>query len=74
MSNHDWYDVTEGASLAQGDILRDCPIFAISGSLSWPVQTAADIEVVAKVFDLVVMTMYAQLYEKTFISDGVAVY
>lgn len=61
MSNHDWYDVTEGDSLLQGDILRDCPVFAVSGSLSWPLETAADIEIVAKVFDLVVMTQSCDL-------------
>lgn len=56
MSNQDWYDVTEGDSLLQGDILRNCPVFAVSASLSWPLEAAADIDIVAKVFDLVVMT------------------
>ena len=61
MNNQDWYDLTEGPSLLQGDLLRDCPVFAVSDSLSWPPGAAADIEVEAKVFDLVVMTQSCDL-------------
>lgn len=61
MNNHDWYDVTEGGSILQGDILRDCPVFAISGAPSWPLEATTDIEIVAKVFDLVVMTQSCDL-------------
>mgnify|MGYP000950512105 CR=1 FL=1 len=51
MNNQDWYELAEGPSLLQGDLLRDCPVFAVSDSLSWPPGAAADIEVEAKVFD-----------------------
>ena len=61
MSNHDWYELTEGPSLLQGDLLSDCPVFAVSGSLSWPPGVGTDIEVEAKVFDLVVMTQSCDL-------------
>ena len=61
MSDHDWYEVIEGMSLQQGDILRDCPVFAISGSALWPLEVAADVEIEAKVFDLVVMTQSCDL-------------
>ena len=61
MSNHDWYDVTESDSLLQGDILLDCPVFAVAGALSWPLKTAVNIEIVAKVFDLVIMTQSCDL-------------
>jgi len=61
MSNDDWYDLAEGVSLLQGDILINCPVFAVSGSLSWPLGPAPDIDVDAKVFDLVVMTQSCDL-------------
>jgi hypothetical protein len=61
MSNHDWYELTEGSSLLQGDLLKDCPVFAVTGSLSWPPGPAADFEIEAKVFDLVVMTQSCDL-------------
>ena len=61
VSNHDWYELTEGPSLLQGDLLRDCPVFGVSDSFSWPPGAAADIEVEAKVFDLVVMTQSCDL-------------
>jgi hypothetical protein len=61
MSNQDWYELAEGPSLLQGDLLRDCPVFAVSGSLSWPPGATGDIEVEAKVFDLVVMTQSCDL-------------
>jgi len=61
MSNHDWYELAEDESLLQGDILRDCPVVAVSGSLPWPLGAAPDIEVEAKIFDLVVMTQSCDL-------------
>ena len=61
MSNHDWYELAEDESLLQGDILRDCPVVAVSGSLPWPLGAAPDIEVEAKIFDLVVMTQSRDL-------------
>jgi hypothetical protein len=61
MSNHDWCESTQGASLLQGDILLDCPVFAVSGSLTWPLNAAPVIEIEAKVFDLVVMTQSCDL-------------
>ncbi len=61
MNNHDWFDLTEGPTLLQGDLLKDCPVFAISGSPSWPPAAATDIEIEAKVFGLVVMTQSCDL-------------
>jgi hypothetical protein len=61
MNNLDWYEVTEGPSLLQGDVLGNCPVFAVSDSLSWPLWATADIKVEAKVFDLVVMTQSCDL-------------
>lgn len=61
MNNHDWYELTEGPALLQGDLLRECPVFAVADSLSWPPGTAGDIEIEARVFDLVVMTQSCDL-------------
>jgi hypothetical protein len=61
MSDHDWYELTEGGSLVQGDILMNCPVFTVCGGLQWPLQVTSQIEVEAKVFDLVVMTQSCDL-------------
>ena len=61
MNNQEWYEVTVGESLLQGDILVDCPVFSVSGRLHWPLMADAEIEVEAKLFDLVIMTQSCDL-------------
>jgi len=61
MSDQDWYELVSGELLLQGDILIDCPVFAVSGRLRWPLSADDVIEVEAKVFDLVVMTQSCDL-------------
>lgn len=61
MNDEDWYELTEGGLLLQGNILMNCPVFSVAGPLSWPLSADAEIEVEAKVFDLVVMTQSCDL-------------
>jgi len=61
VNDEDWYERTEGGLLLQGDILMNCPVFSVAGPLSWPLSADAEIEVEAKVFDLVVMTQSCDL-------------
>jgi len=61
MNDQDWCELTRGESLLQGDILMDCPILSVLGRFHWPLSADAEIEVEAKVFDLVVMTQSCDL-------------
>jgi hypothetical protein len=61
MNEADWYDVTQGPALLQGDILFRCPVFTVASDLTWPLRkdTALDVEFVD--FDLVVMSQSCDL-------------
>jgi hypothetical protein len=61
MDERDWYEVTEGQSLFQGDILMNCPVFTVVGALQWPLPADTEVEVEAKIFDLVVLTQSCDL-------------
>jgi hypothetical protein len=61
MNEGDWYEVTEGAALLQGDILRRCPVFLISDGWTWPLTSAKQVEVDVSELDLVVMTQSCDL-------------
>jgi len=55
MSNHDWYELTEGPALTQGDLLRECPVFAVADSLSWlsaisPIQSGLLVVLIGQLF------------------------
>jgi hypothetical protein len=45
MSDPNWYEVTDGPLLYQGDILKDCPIFVVEGPLSWPLPVDIDLNI-----------------------------
>jgi hypothetical protein len=64
MNSQDCYEVTGGESLLQGDILANCPVFSVSDRLLWPLAANAEIEVEAKLFDLMVMTQSCELEDE----------
>ena len=53
--------ITPGGSRLQGDILVNCPVFSVSDLFHWPLAANAEIEVEAKLFDLVIMTQSCDL-------------
>lgn len=61
MNEADWYEVTQGSSLLQGDILMNCPVFALAEELKWPVPPGTSLPMGAKELDLVVMTQSCDL-------------
>lgn len=61
MSDSDWYEVAQGSSLFQGDILKQCPVFVVEGELTLPLREDADIGVRVKIIDLVVLTQSCDL-------------
>jgi hypothetical protein len=61
MSEADWYEITQGSALLQGDILFRCPVFLAARELQWPLAADAEVGVRVRVFDLVVMTQSCDL-------------
>lgn len=61
MNEADWYEVTEGHALLQGDILRHCPVFIVSGKATWPIARSSPVDVDISEIDLVVMTQSCDL-------------
>jgi hypothetical protein len=57
----DWYEVVEGPTLRQGDILFGCPVLRVPGDLAWPPAPGVKHAVEAVVADLVVMTQSCDL-------------
>ncbi len=41
----DWYEVTQGSELLQGDLIRDCPIPRVRGLEHWPLLAGQLLEV-----------------------------
>jgi len=67
-TNYPWYEIAEGASLEQGDILLGCPIIAPFPELSFPVPAdiaPADIHQ----FDVVVMTQSCDIANDNKLQD-----
>lgn len=61
MSEGDWYEVTEGPKLRQGDLLSRCPVITTVGEMRWPVAPDADVDVDFVELGLVVMTQSCDL-------------
>src|SRR5438093_7955493 len=61
MNATDCYDLVEGRDLFQGDLLKNCPAFVITGLSGWPVPRESPVGVEGHVFDLVVMTQSCDL-------------
>ncbi len=69
-ADQDWYEVVdsnrlgEAAPLEQGDIISDCPRFAIEGIDAWPPPEDADVEVDTDLVQAVVLTQTCDLVQK----------
>lgn len=61
MDEANWYEITEGTVLYQGDLLKDCPVFVLDGPLAWPLPIDSNLDIGAKTLDLVVMTQSCDL-------------
>jgi hypothetical protein len=61
MSDGDWYEVIQGESLLQGDILRACPVVQLVGGVPWPPAPDAAVEVDLVEVDLILMTQSCDL-------------
>src|SRR5216683_2907554 len=61
MNEADWYELVDGPSLMQGDILKACPAFQVRHPSNWPFPLGANLEVEACTIDLVLMTQSCDL-------------
>lgn len=61
MNDVDWFEVVEGASLLQGDLLLKCPVFVPDGELTWPVSVDKSLGLRADLVDLLVLTQSCDL-------------
>src|ERR671924_2419855 len=57
----DWYEVTQGSELLQGDLLRQCPIPRVRGLEHWPLRAGQPLEVDIDQEDVVVMSQSCDL-------------
>lgn len=57
----DWYDVTQGSELLQGDLLRDCPIPRVRGLEHWPLRAGQPLEVDIDREDVVIVSQSCDL-------------
>jgi len=66
----EWYEVTQGSALLQGDLLRQCPIPRVRGLEHWPLRAGQPLEVDIDQEDVVVMSQSCDLANDK-IQDGV---
>ena len=57
----EWFEVTEGGSLRQCDIILKCPILRPQAKLSWPIEPGSSISVGFRLYDTIVMTQSCDL-------------
>jgi hypothetical protein len=57
----DWYDVTQGSELRQGDLLRQCPIPRVRGLEHWPLPAGHALEVDINWEDVVIVSQSCDL-------------
>jgi len=61
MNDSDWFEVTEGFNLLQGDVLPNCPRFVPDGELKWPIPAESRLGLRADLIDLIVLTQSCDL-------------
>jgi hypothetical protein len=61
MSDMDWFEVTDGPGLLQGDILLNCPVIRMATTPSWPITPNTDLSVQVQNANLVVMSQSCDL-------------
>lgn len=57
----EWYEVTQGSELLQGDLLRDCPIPRVRGLEHWPLRAGQPLEVDIDQEDVVIVSQSCDL-------------
>jgi hypothetical protein len=57
----DWYEVTQGSELLQGDLLRQCPIPRVRGLEHWPLPSGHLLEVDIDREDVVIVSQSCDL-------------
>jgi hypothetical protein len=61
MADTEWYEVTQGDLLFQGDLLMNCPVCVVASDLPLPVPEDHAPEIDLQYFDLIVMTQSCDL-------------
>jgi len=61
----DWYEVTQGSELLQGDLLRACPIPRVLGLEQWPLRAGQPLEVDITQEDVVMVSQSCDLANDT---------
>lgn len=61
MTEKEWYDITQGPDLVQGDVLRNCPVLLQPEQPQWPLLPQVKLQITVKEYDLVVMTQSCDL-------------
>jgi hypothetical protein len=61
MNDSDWYEITQGPLLRQGDILFGCPVFTATPNWTWPIPEGAPLDIDFLDLDVVVLTQSCDL-------------
>jgi hypothetical protein len=56
-----WYEVTEGATLRQCDILMGCPVLRLDGRLQWPIEPSTTLPIKIEKYDSIILTQSCDL-------------
>lgn len=57
----EWYEVTNGATLRQCDIIRGCPVIRLDGKLQWPVEPSMRLPIRIEKYDSIILTQSCDL-------------
>ncbi len=57
----EWYEVTNGATLRQCDILMGCPVIRLDGKLQWPVEPSMTLPIKIETYDSIILTQSCDL-------------
>jgi len=57
----EWYEVTNGATLRQCDILMGCPVLRLDGRLQWPVEPSKTLPIKIETYDSIILTQSCDL-------------
>ena len=57
----EWYEVTDGATLRQCDILMGCPVLRLDGKLQWPVEPSTTLPIKIETYDSIILTQSCDL-------------
>ena len=61
MNDAGWYEVAQGRTLLQGDLLSACPVLVLTGESKWPILPGSSVPAEVREVDLIVMTQSCDL-------------